>query len=109
MLYLLAQQVQFFVIAADLTLNVLNSFQLPILFLCIGTYLLGFIIFGIFCFHLYAVCSNITTWEHLRWSRIDYLNIFTKVDLKSLFDRGIKSNLSIFIRSNCSREAINWQ
>ena len=70
MLYLLAQQTQLFGLAADLTIRVMANFQVSILMLSIGSYLLGLALFGIFCFHIYAISNNLTTWEHLRWSRI---------------------------------------
>lgn len=46
--------------------------------------------------------------EHIRWSKIEYLKIFDQGKLRSLFDRGVKANLSVAFRAACTKENINW-
>ena len=90
MVFLIVQEIQFFIFGTELAILLSETFIVPFFILCVGTFLIGLVLFGIFSFHAYLIVKNITTWEHLRWNRIDYLNIFHKEKLGSLFDRGCK-------------------
>ena len=78
LLYLMVQLSQLFVLGGSLIFNLIKEFKVPHLFLCIGVFLIGIVLVGILLFHFSLIVRNLTTWEHLRWMRISYLNIFSR-------------------------------
>ena len=108
MLYLIAQQVQFFVLGTELIVVELGQFEISVLLLCVGSFLTAMVLLGITCFHFYLIGKNITTWEYLRWERIEYLKIFSRRKMDSLFNRGIGSNFSLFMWGSFCNDPIDW-
>lgn len=46
--------------------------------------------------------------ENARWAKIEYLTIFKKDKLRSLFDRGFTANFKTFFNSSFSKKPTNW-
>lgn len=63
---------------------------------------------GMLTFQIYLICGNITTWEHARWSKIEYLAIFNKTKMRSLFDLGVIANIKTFFKSSWSKQPTEW-
>ena len=67
--------------------------QLSVGLLLTIVFLLFLVISTLFGFHLYLSAVNLTTWEFLKWEKVEYLNIFDKAKLSSPFDKGLKQNV----------------
>ena len=64
---------------------------------------LGLLMFILFSFHLALAFTGITTWESMRWDKINYLKKFKR----SPFNRGAWKNLLFFCRVH--RNITQWK
>lgn len=51
----------------------------------------------LFGFHCYFLRHNLTTWEHLKWYTITYMEEFDS-DLGSPFNEGVIKNMKLLLR-----------
>lgn len=70
--------------------------------------LIAAVVFALFVlnlalFHTYLIIKNTTTWEHLSWNKISYLQDW-KREFGSPFDLGIKENLKLVFWNDLSKD-----
>lgn len=61
----------------------------------------------LFGFQFYFCWINITTWEFMRWDKIEYLQIFDR-KVTSPFNLGGVNNIALTFRNGCSKKSKNW-
>ena len=61
---------------------------------------------GMFVFHTFLILKNLSTWEYIKWDKIEYLMNYKKK--YSPFSYGWKSNIVDFFKSSWQDEPFDW-
>jgi hypothetical protein len=73
-----------------------------------ATLLFFILLASLLTFHLYLLGINLTTWELLRWNKIEYLSLFDRTKISSPFSKGVVYNLKQLLEITMSDDLKKW-